>query len=511
MIRIRYTGDVDNSPPIPVIKLKGGDYKYEVGEMLAFDGGESSDPDGDNLAFAWNFGDGTLSQEKEPTHSFQTTGKYQVELVVTDVDGLSQRTSMVINIGNPPTVSILSPLEGEKFEVGQLFQLKGEAFNFKGERLDDASLTWEVRKHHADHFHPFLDLTHGNDLELFPAPEPEDFFAATNSYLEIILKATDENGLTTQASRLLQPWKINVGIESNPPDIEVKVDDYPLRTSEQIVSWKKHNLNIVANDQPPLVFRRWWDGNTERERKITLQEDGQTILAIYCAIGGSSCSSDEQCCSGTCEMMACTSVASTSNDWKSEEGALYSDSNDATQHTYHDMRDVGVEEDSDGKQPSKTGIAAWMYDDSLAISDVFLATVVTGVNVILLLSIAICLLVKRKKKKALLDKVNDDISTDDGDDSNMDKHLQDEEEGLSELSQSKSRRIPNSPKNKQTRIGPPEKADQTVTAKAVHETGLDPQDIELVMSQAGCSRVKATKALMENDGDLVNSIMSVMY
>mmetsp|Transcript_1874 Transcript_1874/g.2619 ORF Transcript_1874/g.2619 Transcript_1874/m.2619 type:complete len:200 (-) Transcript_1874:47-646(-) len=41
------------------------------------------------------------------------------------------------------------------------------------------------------------------------------------------------------------------------------------------------------------------------------------------------------------------------------------------------------------------------------------------------------------------------------------------------------------------------------------ETGVEPKDIELVMSQAGCSRAKAVKALKENDGDLVNSIMSL--
>merc|ERR1711935_85064 len=45
--------------------------------------------------------------------------------------------------------------------------------------------------------------------------------------------------------------------------------------------------------------------------------------------------------------------------------------------------------------------------------------------------------------------------------------------------------------------------------EAVDETGLDSKDIELVMSQAGCNRAKAAKALKENDGDLVNSIMSL--
>ena len=44
---------------------------------------------------------------------------------------------------------------------------------------------------------------------------------------------------------------------------------------------------------------------------------------------------------------------------------------------------------------------------------------------------------------------------------------------------------------------------------AVDETGVEGKDIELVMSQAGCSRAKAVKALKENDNDLVNAIMSL--
>ena len=43
----------------------------------------------------------------------------------------------------------------------------------------------------------------------------------------------------------------------------------------------------------------------------------------------------------------------------------------------------------------------------------------------------------------------------------------------------------------------------------VDETGVEPKDIELVMTQAGCTRAKDVKALKENDGELVNSIMSL--
>lgn len=41
------------------------------------------------------------------------------------------------------------------------------------------------------------------------------------------------------------------------------------------------------------------------------------------------------------------------------------------------------------------------------------------------------------------------------------------------------------------------------------ESGVEPKDVELVMSQAGVSRTKAVKALKTNDGDIVNAIMEL--
>lgn len=43
----------------------------------------------------------------------------------------------------------------------------------------------------------------------------------------------------------------------------------------------------------------------------------------------------------------------------------------------------------------------------------------------------------------------------------------------------------------------------------VDETGVEPKDVDLVMSQAGVSRARAVKALKTNDGDIVNAIMEL--
>ncbi|KAL8234180.1 hypothetical protein R6Q59_020280 [Mikania micrantha] len=43
----------------------------------------------------------------------------------------------------------------------------------------------------------------------------------------------------------------------------------------------------------------------------------------------------------------------------------------------------------------------------------------------------------------------------------------------------------------------------------IDETGVEPRDIDLVMTQAGVSRAKAVKALKVRDGDIVSAIMEL--
>ena len=45
--------------------------------------------------------------------------------------------------------------------------------------------------------------------------------------------------------------------------------------------------------------------------------------------------------------------------------------------------------------------------------------------------------------------------------------------------------------------------------QTIDESGVEAKDVDLVMSQASCSRSRAVAALRENDGDLVNAIMSL--
>ncbi|CAA2985768.1 nascent polypeptide-associated complex subunit alpha 1 [Olea europaea subsp. europaea] len=55
----------------------------------------------------------------------------------------------------------------------------------------------------------------------------------------------------------------------------------------------------------------------------------------------------------------------------------------------------------------------------------------------------------------------------------------------------------------------PEPVTVALDDEDVDETGVEPKDIELVMTQAGVSRARAVKALKESDGDIVSAIMEL--
>ncbi|KAD3068391.1 hypothetical protein R6Q59_017596 [Mikania micrantha] len=58
-------------------------------------------------------------------------------------------------------------------------------------------------------------------------------------------------------------------------------------------------------------------------------------------------------------------------------------------------------------------------------------------------------------------------------------------------------------------VSKPEPAAVAQDDEDVDETGVEPKDIELVMTQAGVSRPKAVKALKAADGDIVSAIMEL--
>lgn len=86
-----------------------------------FDGSASSDPDGDNLSFAWDFGDDATAEGPVVNHTFNATGasgnvSFNVTLTVTDAGGLSNTTSLNVTFTAGPAPGTLYFTQSETFE-----------------------------------------------------------------------------------------------------------------------------------------------------------------------------------------------------------------------------------------------------------------------------------------------------------------------------------------------------------------------------------------------------------
>jgi hypothetical protein len=251
--RIRYVGGNNRSPQANIVV---NPKPYLRNETITFVGSTSFDPEGDKLKYLWKFGDGRTSTLANKTISYSQLGTYQVELTVTDSVGLTSKAFTTIIVGTLPAVKIVTPSKQTQYQVGEVFRLVGNATS-KGKPLNDQQLLWEVRLRHGGHYHPFLSPRTGNNFDLAPAPPPEDFMAATNSYLVVVLTATDSNGISRTIRRNIYPKKVLIDIDSTPSGMKVLIGDFNVVTPTTIVAWQNQNLKLEVEDQGSFVFKSW--------------------------------------------------------------------------------------------------------------------------------------------------------------------------------------------------------------------------------------------------------------
>lgn len=70
----------------------------KVNKLVSFNGGKSADTDGYIVSYAWDFGDGSTSSDKNPTHVYKQEGNYVVTLKVTDNRGATGEATFNIKI-----------------------------------------------------------------------------------------------------------------------------------------------------------------------------------------------------------------------------------------------------------------------------------------------------------------------------------------------------------------------------------------------------------------------------
>ena len=192
--------------------------------QVSFKGSGSSDPDGDPLAYEWDFGDGTAkSTSKDPAHTFTKGGDFDARLKVTDSKNAGATATVRISVNNsPPAVTLTAPVDGAKYRNGAPVQLSGAATDNEDGALSGASLSWNVVLIHGTHVHPFQTLT--GKTASFTASTDHD----ADSYYRVTLTATDSKGLSTSKTVVINPETVGLEIASVPAGAPISYAGYSL-------------------------------------------------------------------------------------------------------------------------------------------------------------------------------------------------------------------------------------------------------------------------------------------
>ncbi len=92
----------------PPVANAGGPYTGIIGTSLTFNGASSTDPQGESLTYAWNFGDGATGAGARSTHVYTVVGTYTVSLTVTNSSNLANTAAGTATVTSPMTATLAS-------------------------------------------------------------------------------------------------------------------------------------------------------------------------------------------------------------------------------------------------------------------------------------------------------------------------------------------------------------------------------------------------------------------
>lgn len=197
----------------------------------------SSDKDGSVVAWSWNFGDGNSSTARSPSHSFAQAKTYNVELRVTDDDGLTaQRTISV-----PVTTPNVPPMAGFQVSCTDL------TCNFTDNSSDsDGSVTswsWNF-----------------GDGKSSAASNPSHTYAAAGNYT-VTLTVTDDLGASDSDSYQVS---VTVPVDNEAPQVYL-TSPSPSQDGMVVVSSSSRlTLSAYATDNLAVERIEIWADNKLR-------------------------------------------------------------------------------------------------------------------------------------------------------------------------------------------------------------------------------------------------------
>jgi glucose/arabinose dehydrogenase len=275
-----------NQPPMAT--LYAAPTEGPVPLVVELDAGESADPDGDELEFAWDLDedgdfDDAIGADPDPI-VYETVGDRVVSVRVSDGD-LADVASATIHAGNTtPTATILAPDPQFAWRAGEPIEFLGVGTDAEDGPLSGSALSWSVILHHcssACHEH-FVSKANGPSGEVVG---PSHEYPAS---LSLRLTARDSGGLQDRDEIEIDPSTVRIDLRSEPPGVQLGLGEISAKApfAREVI------LGSLAQASAPLTahlanglatFLSWNDGVFDRQEPVSSFEvDGpRTLTAMY--------------------------------------------------------------------------------------------------------------------------------------------------------------------------------------------------------------------------------------
>jgi PKD repeat protein len=180
------------APAPPSNKAPKAEFEVSCDDLRCTFTDRSTDEDGSIETREWDFGDGATSSQRNPSHSYQSPGQYDVLLVVTDDDGAAHSRTRTAEPESPaappppPPPPSNQPPQAE-FEA-ECRELRC-TFVDRSEDGDGSIASWEW---------DFADGATSRERN------PSHSYAASGTY-QVLLKVTDDDGAADTRTHSVRP------------------------------------------------------------------------------------------------------------------------------------------------------------------------------------------------------------------------------------------------------------------------------------------------------------------